>query len=296
MAQDRSSPPALTETMISAIVWLDILWSPNTLMLKALIFSAVATCSRRAATSSDSTTFEAAILRAEGQGWAQLPWLGGGFGTDEEGDQGIPAGRTGFTGRRPFSREPPGPRNGEPPAGQPPGSSLGLLSPCPCFTRGLILPGCPSWREARPPVKPERIIRWQRSKCHFTVTQSSHFLIHRAQPGHLSWPGVGGSGQGHQEPMACASSTPPLVYAGDPKDPTAAVLGQSKGWIPPGTPPHLLPCLEHPHLGYPAPPVPLPHPHPGWSPPEPSTEAARWLPPTGNGIWEVFPMALSSPG
>lgn len=41
--QDCSSPPALTETTISAIVWLDILLSPNALMLKALIFSVVAT-------------------------------------------------------------------------------------------------------------------------------------------------------------------------------------------------------------------------------------------------------------
>lgn len=72
--------------MISAIVWLDILLSPNTLMLKALIFSVAATCSRRAATSSDSTSFEATILQAVGQGWAQPPWLGGEFGTDKEGD------------------------------------------------------------------------------------------------------------------------------------------------------------------------------------------------------------------
>lgn len=54
--------------MISAIVLLDILLSPNALMLKALIFSVVATCSRRAATSSNSTGFEDAILHAEGQG------------------------------------------------------------------------------------------------------------------------------------------------------------------------------------------------------------------------------------
>lgn len=59
-----SFPPALTETMISAIVWLDILLSPNVLMLKALIFSMVTTCSRRAATSSDSTSFEDFILHA----------------------------------------------------------------------------------------------------------------------------------------------------------------------------------------------------------------------------------------
>lgn len=117
-------------------------------------------------------------------------------------------------------------------------------------------PACPSWREARQPTRLERIIHWQRSKCCFMVTQSGRFLIHCAQPGHLPWPGVGGSGWGHQGPWACASPTPPWVCARDPKDPTAAVLRQSKGWIPPGTPLHLLPCLEHPHLAYPVPPAP----------------------------------------
>lgn len=227
--QDCSSPPALTEAMISAIVWLDILLSPNTLMLKALIFSVVATCSRRAATSSDSSSFEATILHAEEQGRAQLPWLGGGFGTDNESDQGIPTGHTGFTGRRPFSSEPPGPGDGEPhPAIQ--------LQPRAAESLSLPHPARPSWREARPPTRPERIIHWQRSKCHFTVMHSGCFLIHRTQPRHLSWPGVGGSSQGHQGPLACASPTRLRVCARDPKDPTAAVLGQSKGWIPPWHP------------------------------------------------------------
>lgn len=54
--------------MKSAMVWLDILLSPNVLMLNALILSAAAPCSRRAAASSGSSSFEAAILRAEGQG------------------------------------------------------------------------------------------------------------------------------------------------------------------------------------------------------------------------------------
>lgn len=60
-------PPALTETMKSAMVWLDILLSPNALMLNALILSAAAPCSSRAAASSGSSSFKAAILR-EGQG------------------------------------------------------------------------------------------------------------------------------------------------------------------------------------------------------------------------------------
>ena len=113
-ARTAPLPLALTETMISATVWLDILESPNVLMLKALIFSVVATCSRRAATSSDSTGFEDAILRAEGQGRAQPPWLGGRFGTDNGGDWGTPTGHTGFAGRCLFPSEPPGPTSSHP--------------------------------------------------------------------------------------------------------------------------------------------------------------------------------------
>lgn len=67
--------PALTETMIFAMVWLDILVSPNALMLKAPTFSVAATCSRRAATSSDNTSLEAAIL-CRGVGGAQLSLAG----------------------------------------------------------------------------------------------------------------------------------------------------------------------------------------------------------------------------
>lgn len=89
------------------MVWLDILASPNALMLKAPIFSVVATYGRRAVTSSNNTSLEAAIL-CSGAGGAQPSWLGEGFGTDNRDDQGIPTGHTGFTGRRLFSGEPPG--------------------------------------------------------------------------------------------------------------------------------------------------------------------------------------------
>lgn len=67
-SQCCSSPPALTETMKSAIVWLDILVSPNVLMLKALILSVAAARSSSAAVSSSSTSFGAAILHAKEQG------------------------------------------------------------------------------------------------------------------------------------------------------------------------------------------------------------------------------------
>lgn len=67
-SQCCSFPPALTETMKSAIVWLDILLSPNVLMLKALILSVAATRSSSSAAASSSST-SLAILHAEGQGW-----------------------------------------------------------------------------------------------------------------------------------------------------------------------------------------------------------------------------------
>lgn len=127
-SQDCSIPPELTETMISAIVWLDILLSPNVLMLKALIFSMVATCSRRAAISSDSTSFEDSILCAQGQGWAQPPWLEGGFGSHDKSGQGIPTGHTGFTGRHRFSREPTGHGYGAPLSSHPAPASCGTSS------------------------------------------------------------------------------------------------------------------------------------------------------------------------
>lgn len=60
--------PLLTETMIFAMVWLDILASPNALMLKAPIFSVVATCGRRTATSSNNTSLGAAILCSDAGG------------------------------------------------------------------------------------------------------------------------------------------------------------------------------------------------------------------------------------
>lgn len=63
------------------------------------------------------------------------------------------------------------------------------------------------------------------------------------------WPGIGGSDQGPQNHLACASLTFPWISTRDPKDATAAVLVQSKGWILGDTPPHLPQCLEHPHLG-----------------------------------------------
>lgn len=38
-------------------------------------------------------------------------------------------------------------------------------------------PTCPSWKEARSLTRLEWKMHWQTSKCHFMVTQSSHFLI-----------------------------------------------------------------------------------------------------------------------
>lgn len=111
--QSMSMPaplPTLTETMMFAMVWLDILVSPNALMLKAPTFSVVATCSSRAVTSSDDASLEAAIL-CRGAGGAQPSCLGEGFGTDNRVDQGISTGHTGFTGRCLFSGEPPGCRD-----------------------------------------------------------------------------------------------------------------------------------------------------------------------------------------
>lgn len=84
------------------------------------------------------------------------------------------------------------------------------------------------------------------------VTQSSHFLIPHEEE--LSLDTSNGLGlvavAGDPKiPLACASPTFLWIIARDPKDPTAAVLGQSKGSILSDTHPHLPHCLEHPHLG-----------------------------------------------
>lgn len=133
-----------------------------------------------------------------------------------------------------------------------------MVHPCPAIQLLPHVgphPACPFWRRGRLLMRPEQVIHWQRSKCHFTVTQRIHFLIHRTQPGHLSWPRVGGSGWGHKGPLACPSPTPPQVCTEDPKDPIAAVLAQSKE----GMDSHASPALTPPGTSSPGvfcPPVP----------------------------------------
>lgn len=163
--------------------------------------------------------------------------------------------------------------------------------------RGLILPVPPGGREARPPVRLERIIHWQRSKCHFMVMQHSRFLIHCTQPRHLPWPRAGSSSQGHRGPWLA---------------PLPSLLGS----VPETQRTLQLPCWDRARDG--SPPAPLPTSFPAWSiltwhilpPLSPSTAPAPSSPTLqspgtpvkaaqqlmGKGIWEVFPVALSSPG
>lgn len=118
-------------------------------------------------------------------------------------------------------------------------------------------PACPSWREGGQTTCEAGVdnsLAKEQMPFHGNAEQSLPHSLHSAQTPPLA--------QGRQQQpgtprsLAYASPIPSRVCAGDPKEPTAAVLGQSKGWIPPSTPSHLLPCLEHPHLAYPAPPLP----------------------------------------
>lgn len=88
----------------------------------------------------------------------------------------------------------------------------GRLTPCPCLTRGLILPVplLPSLLGGPSPAHEARAGNsLAREQMALQVTQSSGFLTHRAQPGHLSWPGAGGSGgtQGFGEGTGAADPT-----------------------------------------------------------------------------------------
>lgn len=102
----------------------------------------------------------------------------------------------------------------------------------------------------------ERIIHWQRSKCHFMVMQHSRFLIHCTQPRHLPWPRAGSSSQGHRGPWLAPL---PSLLGSVPETQRTLQLpcwDRARDGSPPSTPSHLLPCLEHPNLAYPASPLP----------------------------------------
>lgn len=112
-------------------------------------------------------------------------------------------------------------------------------------------PTCPSWKESRSLTRLEQKIPWQTPKCHFMVTQSSHFLIPHEEE--LSLDTSSGLG------LVTVSGDPKIPWfvplppfpgsAQGPQRPYSSCAGKSKGWILHDPPPHLPHCLEHPHLG-----------------------------------------------